>query len=150
MESASDAVAAVFAHDGAAVSLRVGLNRVAYVPQARPGARLGDIGHAIQTHAERNGCSIVREYCGHGIGRGFHEEPQVLHYGERGTGVLLEPGMTFTIEPMVNAGRREVRLLADGWTVVTKDHSLSAQWEHTVLVTGEGVEVLTLLPEGKP
>ena len=116
----------------------------------RPGARLGDIGHAIQTHAERNGCSIVREYCGHGIGRGFHEEPQVLHYGERGTGVLLEPGMTFTIEPMVNAGRREVRLLADGWTVVTKDHSLSAQWEHTVLVTGEGVEVLTLLPEEKP
>ncbi len=116
------------------------------IEMVRPGARLGDIGHVIQQHAERNGCSIVREYCGHGIGRGFHEEPQVLHYGEPGTGVTLEPGMTFTIEPMVNAGRRDVRLLADGWTVVTKDHSLSAQWEHTVAVTEEGVEVLTLLP----
>ncbi len=115
------------------------------IEMVRPGARLGDIGHVIQQHAERNGCSIVREYCGHGIGRGFHEEPQVLHYGEPGTGVVLEPGMTFTIEPMVNAGRREVRLLADGWTVVTKDHSLSAQWEHTVLVTESGFEVLTLL-----
>ncbi len=118
------------------------------IEMVRPGIRLGDIGHVIQQHAERNGCSIVREYCGHGIGRGFHEEPQVLHYGEPGTGITLEPGMTFTIEPMVNAGRREVRLLADGWTVVTKDHSLSAQWEHTVLVTESGVEVLTC-PEGE-
>ncbi|MFO1377598.1 MAG: type I methionyl aminopeptidase [Steroidobacteraceae bacterium] len=110
----------------------------------RPGARLGDIGHVIQTFAEGEGCSIVREYCGHGIGRGFHEDPQVLHYGEPGTGVELVPGMTFTIEPMVNAGKRHVKLLPDGWTVVTKDHSLSAQWEHTVLVTETGVEVLTL------
>ena len=110
----------------------------------RPGARLGDIGHVIQTLAEGEGCSIVREYCGHGIGRGFHEDPQVLHYGEPGTGVELVPGMTFTIEPMVNAGKRHVKLLPDGWTVVTKDHSLSAQWEHTVLVTETGVEVLTL------
>jgi methionyl aminopeptidase len=110
----------------------------------RPGARLGDIGHVVQTLAEGEGCSIVREYCGHGIGRGFHEDPQVLHYGEPGTGVELVPGMTFTIEPMVNAGKRHVKLLPDGWTVVTKDHSLSAQWEHTVLVTETGVEVLTL------
>ncbi len=115
------------------------------VEMVRPGVRLGDIGYAIQQHAERNGCSIVREYCGHGIGRGFHEEPQVLHYGTPGTGIPLKAGMTFTIEPMVNAGRREVRLLADGWTVVTKDHSLSAQWEHTVLVTEDGVEILTQL-----
>ncbi len=120
--------------------LQIGIGAV------RPGARLGDIGHVIQRHAERNGCSIVREYCGHGIGRGFHEEPQVLHYGKPGEGAVLEPGMTFTIEPMVNSGRRDVRLLADGWTVVTKDHSLSAQWEHTVLVTEAGVEVLTLGP----
>ena len=110
----------------------------------RPGARLGDIGHVVQTLAEGEGGSIVREYCGHGIGRGFHEDPQVLHYGEPGTGVELVPGMTFTIEPMVNAGKRHVKLLPDGWTVVTKDHSLSAQWEHTVLVTETGVEVLTL------
>ncbi len=110
----------------------------------RPGARLGDIGHVIQQHAERNNCSVVREYCGHGIGRGFHEEPQVLHYGKAGTGAVLKPGMTFTIEPMVNAGKRDVRLLADGWTVVTKDHSLSAQWEHTILVTESGFEILTL------
>ena len=109
----------------------------------RPGARLGDIGHAIQQHAEKHGYSVVREYCGHGIGREFHEEPQVLHYGEPGTGVVLEPGMTFTIEPMINAGRRQVKLLKDGWTVVTKDRSLSAQWEHTILVTPEGHEVLT-------
>ncbi len=115
----------------------------------RPGARLGDIGHIIQQHAEKNGCSIVREYCGHGIGHGFHEEPQVLHYGNPGTGAVLEPGMTFTIEPMVNAGGRDVRLLADGWTVVTKDHSLSAQWEHTILVTGDGFEVLTLSADDK-
>jgi methionyl aminopeptidase len=110
----------------------------------RPGTRLGDIGHAIQTCAEAEQCSIVREYCGHGIGRVFHEDPQVLHYGEPGTGVELVPGMTFTIEPMVNAGKRHVKLLPDGWTVVTKDHSLSAQWEHTVLVTENGVEILTL------
>ena len=118
--------------------MRVGIRTV------RPGARLGDIGHAIQRHAEAHGCSIVREYCGHGIGRQFHEDPQVLHYGRPGTGLILEPGMTFTIEPMVNAGRPDVRLLRDGWTVVTKDHALSAQWEHTVLVTQTGHEVLTL------
>ncbi len=115
-----------------------GIRRVA------PGARLGDIGHAIQRHAEQRGFSIVREYCGHGIGRIFHEDPQVLHYGRPGTGLELKAGMTFTIEPMVNAGRAEVKLLPDGWTVVTKDHSLSAQWEHTVLVTETGYEVLTL------
>jgi methionyl aminopeptidase len=110
----------------------------------RPGIRLGDIGHVIQTHAERNGFSVVREYCGHGIGRQFHEEPQVLHYGQPGTGLEVVPGMTFTIEPMINAGRKEVKLLPDNWTVVTRDHSLSAQWEHTVLVTETGHEVLTL------
>jgi methionyl aminopeptidase len=110
----------------------------------KPGARLGDIGHAIQTLAEQNRVSVVREYCGHGIGRIFHEDPQVLHYGEPGTGIELVPGMTITVEPMLNAGKRGVRLLADGWTVVTKDHSLSAQWEHTVLVTEFGHEVLTL------
>ena len=109
----------------------------------RPGARLGDIGWAIQQHAEARSYSVVREYCGHGIGRNFHEDPQVLHYGQRGTGLELQPGMIFTIEPMVNAGKRHVRLLPDGWTVVTKDHSLSAQWEHTVLVTPDGHEVLT-------
>ena len=112
----------------------------------RPGARLGDIGHVIQQHAEGHDLSVVREYCGHGIGREFHEEPQVLHYGRPGTGIELRPGMTFTIEPMINAGRKEVKLLADNWTVVTRDHSLSAQWEHTVLVTETGVEVLTRLP----
>jgi len=110
----------------------------------RPGARLGDVGHAIQTFVEPLSYSVVREYCGHGIGRIYHEDPQVLHYGEPGTGLELVPGMTFTIEPMVNAGKRHVRLLPDGWTVVTKDHSLSAQWEHTVLVTDTGVDVLTL------
>jgi methionyl aminopeptidase len=109
----------------------------------RPGVRLGDIGHAIQTHAEQHHFSIVREYCGHGIGKIFHEEPQVLHYGTPGTGLALESGMTFTIEPMVNAGKRHVKLLSDNWTVVTKDHSLSAQWEHTILVTADGVEILT-------
>ncbi|MCI0749647.1 MAG: type I methionyl aminopeptidase [Nevskiales bacterium] len=113
------------------------------IRQVRPGARLGDLGHAIQTFAEAQGFSVVREYCGHGIGREFHEEPQVLHYGTPGTGLTLQAGMAFTIEPMVNAGRPEVRLLPDGWTVVTKDHSLSAQWEHTVLVTNRGYEVLT-------
>lgn len=110
----------------------------------RPGARLGDIGHAIQTYAEGNGYSVVREFCGHGIGQRFHEEPQVLHYGRPGTLEELKPGMTFTIEPMINAGRREIRELGDGWTIVTRDRSLSAQWEHTVLVTETGYEVLTL------
>jgi len=114
------------------------------IAQVRPGAHLGDIGHAIQTHAEKHGYSVVREFCGHGIGRKFHEEPQILHYGRPGTLDALVPGMTFTIEPMINAGRREIRELADGWTIVTKDHSLSAQWEHTVLVTETGVDVLTV------
>jgi methionyl aminopeptidase len=114
------------------------------------GAFLGDIGAAIQRHAERHGYSVVREFCGHGIGRRFHEEPQVLHYGRPGTGLRLEPGMTFTIEPMINAGRAAIRELADGWTIVTKDHSLSAQWEHTVLVTDTGHEVLTLSPGAPP
>ncbi len=109
----------------------------------RPGIQLGDIGYIIQRHAESHGFSVVREYCGHGIGRGFHEDPQVLHYGSPGTGSVLTPGMTFTIEPMINAGRPETRLLVDGWTVVTRDHSLSAQWEHTVAVTDDGVEILT-------
>jgi methionyl aminopeptidase len=110
----------------------------------RPGAHLGDIGATIQRHAEGHGFSIVREFCGHGIGRQFHEEPQVLHYGRPGTGLKLQPGMIFTIEPMINAGRSGIRCLADGWTIVTADHSLSAQWEHTVLVTDDGFEVLTL------
>ncbi len=114
------------------------------IQAVRPGAYLGDIGHVIQTHAEASGYSVVREFCGHGIGRKFHEEPQVLHYGRSGTGLKLQAGMTFTVEPMINAGRAGIRQLADGWTVVTKDHSLSAQWEHTVLVTGDGFEVLTL------
>jgi methionyl aminopeptidase len=114
------------------------------IRQIRPGATLGDIGHAVQILAEAERFSVVREYCGHGIGRIFHEDPQVLHYGTPGTGMELRPGMTFTVEPMINAGKRNVRLLADGWTVVTKDHSLSAQWEHTVLVTDSGYEVLTL------
>jgi methionyl aminopeptidase len=114
------------------------------IEQVRPGAHLGDIGHAIQRHAEANGFSVVREFCGHGIGRKFHEEPQVLHYGKAGTGIELHPGMTFTIEPMINAGKAAVSELPDGWTIVTKDRSLSAQWEHTVLVTDSGVEVLTL------
>lgn len=109
----------------------------------KPGARLGDIGHAIQQHAEKNGFSVVREYCGHGIGRGFHEDPQVLHYGTPGTGLEVWAGMTFTIEPMVNAGKKETRLLADDWTVVTRDRSLSAQWEHTILVTDDGHDILT-------
>jgi methionyl aminopeptidase len=114
------------------------------IEKVRAGARLGDIGHAVQTHAEKSRFSIVREYCGHGIGREFHEDPQVLHYGRPGTGFELQEGMTITVEPMVNAGKRHVKLLNDGWTVVTKDHSLSAQWEHTVLVTATGYEVLTL------
>ena len=116
----------------------------------RPGARLGDVGYAIQTFVEEQRFSVVREYCGHGIGRIFHEDPQVLHYGRPGTGVELVPGMTITVEPMVNAGKRDVKLLSDGWTVVTKDHSLSAQWEHTVLVTDHGYEVLTLGAADRP
>ncbi len=120
--------------------MRIGIDLV------KPGVRLGDIGHAIQQHAESNHCSVVREYCGHGIGREFHEDPQVLHYGKPGTGMAIEAGMTFTIEPMVNAGKRHTRLLPDGWTVVTKDHSLSAQWEHTILVTADGHDVLTCVP----
>jgi methionyl aminopeptidase len=110
----------------------------------KPGTRLGDIGHAIQEYVESLNFSVVREYCGHGIGRIYHEDPQILHYGESGTGLELQQGMTFTVEPMVNAGKRHVRLLPDGWTVVTKDHSLSAQWEHTCLVTETGVDILTL------
>ncbi|MEI6301486.1 MAG: type I methionyl aminopeptidase [Betaproteobacteria bacterium] len=114
------------------------------IRQVRPGAQLGDIGAAIQQHAEAAGYSVVREFCGHGIGRKFHEEPQVLHYGRPGTGMVLKAGMTFTIEPMINAGKPAIRELADGWTIVTKDHSLSAQWEHTVLVSETGFEVLTV------
>ncbi|MGA1472152.1 MAG: type I methionyl aminopeptidase [Burkholderiaceae bacterium] len=114
------------------------------IEQVSPGRSLGDIGHAIQQHAEAAGYSVVREFCGHGIGKVFHEEPQVLHYGKPGTGLKLQAGMTFTIEPMINAGRPEIRELADGWTIVTKDHSLSAQWEHTILVTETGFEVLTV------
>ncbi|ALZ83802.1 methionine aminopeptidase [Pseudomonas oryzihabitans] len=110
----------------------------------RPGTRLGDIGEVIQKYAEKNGFSVVREYCGHGIGKGFHEEPQVVHYGRAGTGLELQAGMIFTIEPMINQGRYETRLLGDGWTAITKDRKLSAQWEHTVLVTEEGYEILTL------
>lgn len=114
------------------------------IEMVKPGTRLGDIGHVIQTHAEEHNFSVVREYCGHGIGREFHEEPQVLHYGRPGTGVALRQGMTFTIEPMVNAGARDTRVLNDQWTVVTRDHSLSAQWEHTILVTADGYEILTV------
>ena len=120
------------------------------IVKVKPGARLGDIGHAIQTFAENAGFSIVREFCGHGIGRAFHEEPQVLHYGRPGTLEELVPGMVFTIEPMVNAGKREIREMTDGWTIVTKDRSLSAQWEHTVLVTANGYEVLTLSAGSPP
>ncbi len=122
-------------------SMWIGINMV------KPGTQLGDIGQAIQAHAESHRYSIVREYCGHGIGRNFHEAPQVLHYGQAGTGLTLEPGMTFTIEPMVNAGKRHTKLLRDGWTVVTKDRSLSAQWEHTILVTQDDKEVLTRRPD---
>jgi len=117
------------------------------IEQVKPGARLGDIGHAIQKHAESNRYSVVREFCGHGIGKKFHEEPQVLHYGKTGTGERLDVGMIITIEPMINLGKRHVKVLADGWTAVTKDHSLSAQWEHTVLVTSGGYEILTLRKE---
>ncbi|NUZ05045.1 type I methionyl aminopeptidase [Piscinibacter koreensis] len=120
------------------------------IQKVRPGARLGDIGHAIQTYAESNGFSVVREFCGHGIGQRFHEEPQVLHYGKPGTLEVLQPGMVFTIEPMINAGRREIRELGDGWTIVTKDRSLSAQWEHMLVVTETGYEVLTLSAGSPP
>jgi methionyl aminopeptidase len=132
------------------------LNEITYeclwkgIAAVRPGVRLGVVGAAIEKHAHANGYSVVREFCGHGIGRGFHEEPQVLHYGKATEGPVLEPGMTFTIEPMINAGRRDIRVLGDGWTVVTKDHSLSAQWEHTILVTETGYEVLTLSAECPP
>ncbi|HAB92278.1 MAG: type I methionyl aminopeptidase [Thiopseudomonas sp.] len=110
----------------------------------RPGTRLGDIGAVIQQHAESNGYSVVREYCGHGIGTVFHEEPQILHYGKAGTGLELKEGMTFTIEPMINLGKKETRLLGDGWTAITKDRKLTAQWEHTLVVTADGYEIFTL------
>ncbi|MBT07985.1 MAG: type I methionyl aminopeptidase [Pseudomonadota bacterium] len=113
------------------------------IQAVRPGGHVGDIGAVIQEHAERNRFSVVREYCGHGIGRVFHDEPQILHYGRKGTGPELLPGMVFTIEPMINAGKPAVKLLPDNWTVVTKDHKLTAQWEHTVLVTDTGYEILT-------
>ena len=116
------------------------------IEMIRPGIRLGDIGNAIQRYAEGQACSVVREYCGHGIGVGFHEDPQVLHYGRPGTREVVVPGMVFTIEPMINLGRRETKLLKDGWTVLTRDRSLSAQWEHTIAATEHGFEVLTLLP----
>lgn len=119
------------------------------ISKVRPGTRLGDIGHAIQKYAESKRYSVVREFCGHGIGKTFHEEPQVLHYGKPDTGLLLEPGMVFTIEPMINLGKRHIKILADGWTAVTKDHSLSAQWEHTLAVTETGFEILTLRKEEK-
>lgn len=119
------------------------------IRQVRPGARMGDIGHAIERHAKRHGYSVVHEYCGHGIGREMHEEPQVLNFGRRGTGILLREGMVFTIEPMVNEGTRKVTVEDDGWTVVTNDRKLSAQFEHTVAVTREGVEVLTLRRDEK-
>ena len=124
--------------DVAKRSLEIGLEAI------RPGGTFGDIGHAIQTYAEAQHCSVVREYCGHGIGRLFHEDPQVLHYGKAGTRATFKPGMTFTVEPMINLGRRHVKLLGDQWTVVTKDRSLSAQWEHTVVVTDTGYDILTL------
>ncbi|HXP01405.1 MAG TPA: type I methionyl aminopeptidase [Luteibacter sp.] len=117
------------------------------IEAVKPGATLGDVGAAIQKHAEAAGFSVVREYCGHGIGKVYHDEPQVLHYGRAGTGLELKPGMTFTIEPMVNAGKPQTKSLPDGWTVVTKDHSLSAQWEHTIAVTEDGFEILTPWPD---
>jgi methionyl aminopeptidase len=120
------------------------------IAQVRPGATLGDIGHVIQKHAEGSGYSVVREFCGHGIGKKFHEDPQVLHYGRPGTGLKLQQGMMFTIEPMINAGKRDIRQLGDGWSIVTKDRSLSAQWEHTILVTADGYEVMTLSAGSPP
>ncbi|MBB4843013.1 methionyl aminopeptidase [Paucibacter oligotrophus] len=121
---------------------------VAGIRAVKPGATLGDVGHAIQSVAHREGFSVVREYGGHGIGTIYHDEPHVFHYGKRGEGLRLEAGMIFTIEPMINAGKRDIKDLADGWTVVTRDHSLSAQWEHMVLVTPAGFEVLTPWPDG--
>jgi len=114
------------------------------IEMVRPGVRLGDIGHAIQRYAEAAGYSVVREFCGHGIGQKFHEDPQILHYGKPGTGMEIQAGMIFTIEPMINQGKREIREMGDGWTIVTKDRSLSAQWEHTVLCTDTGYEIMTL------
>ncbi len=119
------------------------------IKQVKPGNYLGDIGFVIQEHAEKNGFSVVREFCGHGIGKVFHEDPQVLHYGNRGQGLKLQAGMVFTIEPMINAGKKEIKMLSDGWTVVTKDRSLSAQWEHTILVTENSYEVMTV-SDGTP
>ena len=136
--------------NGSIIAQRV--SRISYeclvigIKKVKPGVHLGDIGYAIQQHAEAHNCSVVRDYCGHGIGRQFHEAPQVPHYGVPGTGEVLEPGMTFTIEPMINAGKADVKTLPDGWTVVTKDRTLSAQWEHTILVTDTGYEVLTRRP----
>ena len=124
-------------------ALKIGIKTV------KPGATVGDIGSNIQDFAEKNHFSVVREFCGHGIGKDFHEEPQILHYGVKGEGVELKEGMTFTIEPMINFGKKEIRILPDNWTVVTKDHSLSAQWEHTILVTKDGYEVLTIRPDEK-
>ncbi|WP_279268035.1 type I methionyl aminopeptidase [Pelistega ratti] len=120
------------------------------IEQVKPGATLGDIGHAIQTHAQAQGFSVVRDYCGHGVGRVFHDDPMVLHYGKPHTGTKLVEGMTFTIEPMINAGHYATRLMPDQWTVVTKDRSLSAQWEHTVIVTADGYEVLTVSDQMRP
>jgi methionyl aminopeptidase len=120
------------------------------IEEIKPEKHLGDVGHAIQQFAENHGYSVVREFCGHGIGSKFHEEPQVLHYGRAGTGLKLKAGMIFTVEPMINAGKAPIRALADGWTIVTKDHSLSAQWEHTVLVTESGYEVLTVSAGSPP
>ncbi|MCL1886612.1 MAG: type I methionyl aminopeptidase [Betaproteobacteria bacterium] len=120
------------------------------IRQVKPGAHFGDIGHVIQTHAEKAGYNVVREFCGHGIGKSFHEEPQVLHYGKPGTLAEMKPGMIFTIEPMINAGRKEIREMNDGWTIKTKDRSLSAQWEHTILVTESAYEILTVSPNMPP
>lgn len=120
---------------------------MAGIDVVRPGATLGDVGYAIAAVAKREGFSIVEEYCGHGIGMGYHEDPQVLHYGEKGRGLVLQEGMLFTIEPMLNAGKKQNKVLPDGWTVVTKDHSLSAQWEHMIVVTKDGYEILTPWPE---
>jgi len=120
------------------------------INQIKPGAHLGDIGAAIQKYAEEAGFSVVREFCGHGIGRKFHEDPQVLHYGKAGTGIELKPGMIFTVEPMINAGKAAIREMGDGWTIVTKDRSLSAQWEHTILVTETGYEALTISAGTRP
>ena len=120
------------------------------IRKVKPGATIGDIGYAIQSFVEGHGYSVVREFCGHGIGKKFHEEPQILHYGKPGTGMALKAGMIFTVEPMINAGRKDIRMLGDGWTVVTADHSLSAQWEHTVLVTDDGFDVLTVSAGSPP